>query len=101
MRPGLLEKAVEAGLRSLFVGFETVNAGNLSEQRKWQNIDRDYGAVIRRLHENGVMVNGSFVFGMDDDGPDVFDRTVEWAIGNGGRDGDLPHPHAVPEYPAA
>ena len=29
------------------------------------------------------MVNGSFVFGMDDDGPDVFDRTVEWAVAQG------------------
>jgi hypothetical protein len=48
LRPALLEKAVDAGLRSLFVGFETVNAGNLTEQRKWQNIDRDYAAVIRR-----------------------------------------------------
>lgn len=29
------------------------------------------------------MVNGSFVFGMDHDGPDVFDRTVEWAVEQG------------------
>ena len=29
------------------------------------------------------MVNGSFVFGMDGDGPDVFDRTVEWAVEHG------------------
>ena len=29
------------------------------------------------------MVNGSFVFGMDDDGPDVFDRTVDWAVAQG------------------
>jgi radical SAM superfamily enzyme YgiQ (UPF0313 family) len=29
------------------------------------------------------MVNGSFVFGMDDDDPGVFERTVEWAIQNG------------------
>jgi radical SAM superfamily enzyme YgiQ (UPF0313 family) len=29
------------------------------------------------------MVNGSFVFGMDHDGPDVFERTVEWAIAQG------------------
>ncbi|GAB2868935.1 radical SAM protein [Actinoallomurus bryophytorum] len=83
LRPGLLEKAVDAGLRSLFVGFETVNAGNLTEQRKWQNVDRDYGAVIRRLHDLGVMVNGSFVFGMDEDDASVFDRTVEWAVGQG------------------
>jgi radical SAM superfamily enzyme YgiQ (UPF0313 family) len=32
--PGLLEKAVDAGLRSLFVGFETLNPANLVEQRK-------------------------------------------------------------------
>jgi radical SAM superfamily enzyme YgiQ (UPF0313 family) len=82
-QPGLLEKAVESGLRSLFVGFETVNAANLTEQRKFQNIGRDYEAAIRRLHDLGVMVNASFVFGMDEDGPDVFDRTVSWAVEQG------------------
>jgi len=81
--PGLLERAVDAGLRSLFVGFETVNAENLADQRKRQNIGRDYEAVARRLHEAGVMVNASFVFGMDGDAPDVFDRTVEWAVTQG------------------
>ena len=29
------------------------------------------------------MVNGSFVFGMDEDDESVFDRTVEWAVGQG------------------
>ena len=81
--PELLEKAVGAGLRSLFVGFETVNAENLSEQAKYQNIGRDYGEAVRRLHTMGVMVNASFVFGMDHDGPDVFDRTVDWAVAQG------------------
>src|SRR5437879_5558229 len=82
-QPRVLEKAVASGLRSLFVGFETVNSDNLQEQRKYQNIGRDYAAAVRRLHELGVMVNGSFVFGMDHDGPDVFERTVEWAIEQG------------------
>ena len=41
------------------------NAANLAEQRKFQNLRRDYGAAIRRLHDLGVMINGSFVFGMD------------------------------------
>src|SRR4029453_11859951 len=80
---GLLEQAVRAGLRSLFVGFETVNGDNLAAQRKRQNIGRDYAAVVGRLHDNGGMVNASFVFGMDDDGPDVFDRTVAWAVEQG------------------
>ena len=81
--PGLLEKAVDAGLRSLFVGFETLDAANLAEQRKFQNLRRDYGAAIRRLHGLGVMINGSFVFGMDADDPSVFGRTVDWAVGQG------------------
>jgi hypothetical protein len=29
------------------------------------------------------MVNASFVFGMDEDDPTVFDRTVEWAVSQG------------------
>jgi radical SAM superfamily enzyme YgiQ (UPF0313 family) len=29
------------------------------------------------------MINGSFVFGMDDDGEDVFRRTVDWAVEHG------------------
>jgi radical SAM superfamily enzyme YgiQ (UPF0313 family) len=83
LRPGLLEKAVESGLRSLFVGFETLSSSNLQEQHKYQNLNRDYRAAIQRLHEHGVMVNGSFVFGMDDDDETVFERTVEWAIKQG------------------
>src|SRR5256886_1602772 len=82
-QPRMLEKAVASGLRSLFVGFETVNAANLTDQRKYQNVGRNYDAAIRRLHDLGAMVNGSVAFGMDHDGPDVFDRTVEWAISNG------------------
>lgn len=83
LRPRLLEKAVESGLRSLFVGFETLDQGNLREQRKPQNLGRDYTAAIRRLHDLGVMINGSFVFGMDGDDEDVFDRTVDWAVEQG------------------
>ena len=83
LKPGLLEKAAESGLRSLFVGFETLSTANLVSQHKLQNLNRDYPAAIRRLHSLGVMVNASFVFGMDDDDPTVFDRTVAWAIQQG------------------
>lgn len=83
LRPRLLEKAVACGLRSLFVGFETLSHDNLVEQRKPHNLNRDYGAAIRRLHDLGVMVNGSFVFGMDGDDESVFERTVEWAVSQG------------------
>lgn len=80
LRPGLIEKAARAGMRSCFVGFETLDAGNLSEHDKYQNLNRDYNAAIKRVHDNGIMVNGSFVFGMDNDDSSVFSRTVEWAV---------------------
>jgi radical SAM superfamily enzyme YgiQ (UPF0313 family) len=83
LSPDLVERAAASGLRSLFVGFESLAPGNLREQSKYQNLNRDYPAVIHRLHDLGVMVNASFVFGMDEDGPDVFDQTVSWAVRHG------------------
>src|SRR5262249_54729063 len=83
LRTDLVERAGRAGLRSLFVGFETLDPANLVEQHKYQNLRRDYTLATRRLHDLGVMINGSFVFGMDGDDESVFERTVEWAIEQG------------------
>ncbi|PSJ36631.1 B12-binding domain-containing radical SAM protein [Allosphingosinicella deserti] len=83
LRGDLIERAAKAGLRSLFVGFESFSPANLRGSNKKQNLARDYGEVARRLSDLGIMINGSFVFGMDDDDEDVFDRTVDWAVRNG------------------
>lgn len=83
LQPGLLEKAAACGLRSLFVGFETLSQENLAGQGKRHNLHLDYGSAIRRLHDLGVMVNASFVFGMDQDDASVFRRTVDWAVEQG------------------
>jgi radical SAM superfamily enzyme YgiQ (UPF0313 family) len=83
LRGDLIERAAEAGLRSIFVGFETLTPENLKRSNKRQNLGRDYKAVADRLHSLGIMINGSFVFGMDDDGEDVFRRTVDWAVQHG------------------
>jgi radical SAM superfamily enzyme YgiQ (UPF0313 family) len=80
LRPGLLEQAAAAGMRSVFVGLETVNAANLTLHAKRQNVARSYDDAIRRIHDLGIMINASFVFGLDDDRADVFDRTVDWAV---------------------
>ena len=83
LRGDLIEKAAAAGLRSLFVGFESINEANHTMTKKHQNLNRHYGEVIRRLDDLGIMINGSFVFGLDHDTPDVFERTVDWAVGQG------------------
>jgi radical SAM superfamily enzyme YgiQ (UPF0313 family) len=83
LRGDLIEKAAEAGLRSVFIGFETFSVENLKQSNKKQNLKKDYEKVMQRLHGLGVMVNGSFVFGLDEDGVDVFKRTVDWGVNNG------------------
>ncbi len=45
-------------------------------------------------------MNGSFVLGFDHDGPDVFERTVEWIEAEPPRVRDVPHPHALPGHAA-
>jgi radical SAM superfamily enzyme YgiQ (UPF0313 family) len=83
LRGDLIERAVDAGLRSLFLGFESLDEGALRGANKVQNLGRDYDRAVRRLDDLGVMINGSFVFGLDGHGPDVIDRTVEWAVTRG------------------
>lgn len=79
----LIEVAAEAGLRSIFVGFESLDPRNLELSNKKQNLGSDYRKAIDRLHQLGIMINGSFVFGLDGDTSDVYDRTVSWAIESG------------------
>jgi radical SAM superfamily enzyme YgiQ (UPF0313 family) len=83
LRDDLIEEAAAAGLRSLFVGFETLSSDGLAGAHKRQNLGRDYKEVVRRLDSLGIMINGSFVFGLDGDDRDVFRRTVNWAIESG------------------
>ena len=79
----LLKKAADSGLRSLFIGFESLNHENLRKYQKKHNNVFAYNLAIQRLHEHGIMINASFVFGMDEDDQDVFKNTTQWAINQG------------------
>lgn len=83
LRGDTIELAAKAGLRSIFIGFESLSTANLEGANKTQNLRHSYERAIARLHELGIAINGSFVFGLDDDRDDVFDRTVDWAVTQG------------------
>lgn len=78
-----IELAYEAGFRSAFIGFESINKQSLIQANKRSNIGQDYSKVIKTLDELGIMINGSFIFGLDNDTVDVFHRTTGWAVENG------------------
>ncbi|MDR2156869.1 MAG: B12-binding domain-containing radical SAM protein [Clostridiales Family XIII bacterium] len=69
----------KSGCKGLLIGFESVNEGSQKEMRKGFNEPPKYKDLMDKLHRNGIMVMGCFAFGSDEDGPDVFDRTVKLA----------------------
>ncbi|GAG52506.1 unnamed protein product, partial [marine sediment metagenome] len=83
LTPALMTRAAAAGMRSMFIGFESLSEQSLRSANKHHNVHRSYDEAIARLRDLGIMVNASFVFGMDGDDEGVFERTVEWAIEQG------------------
>ncbi len=76
----LLDFAQASGCQGLLMGLESLSTVNLKGNRKGFNSPDHYGRVVERLHEHGIALQGCFVFGLDDDKPDVFLRTAEFAV---------------------
>ncbi len=78
--PELLDLVVRSGCKGLLLGFETLSPDNLRSSKKGFNDPRNYKAIVKTLHERGISINGTFVFGLDQDTPDIFQRTAEFVI---------------------
>ena len=78
--PPLLELAARSGCRGLLMGLESISPQNLRNSRKGFNAPENYAAVVQRLHEHGIALQGCFVFGLDHDTPDVFEKTAKFAV---------------------
>jgi radical SAM superfamily enzyme YgiQ (UPF0313 family) len=78
----LVRAMAESGCESIFIGFESINAGSLDESSKHHNRRLDYERLIGILQRNNILINAAFVFGFDHDTPSVFRETVQFAIQN-------------------
>lgn len=78
--PELLELAGRSGCKGLLMGLESISAGNLKRSHKGFNSPDQYARVVERLHAHGIALQGCFVFGLDEDEPDVFLKTAEFAV---------------------
>ncbi|ODT98023.1 MAG: hypothetical protein ABS79_06585 [Planctomycetes bacterium SCN 63-9] len=76
--PATVREMALAGCTGVFVGFESLQDDNIAAAGKKSPRTEDYARRVRILHDHGIQVNGSFVLGFDHDGPDVFERTVDW-----------------------
>ena len=77
----LLDLMAESGCIAALVGFESLDADNLRQMNKaWTLRHQSVGAAVRSLHDRGIMVYGSFIFGYDHDTPATIARTVDFAV---------------------
>jgi radical SAM superfamily enzyme YgiQ (UPF0313 family) len=77
----LMTLAVGAGCRGVFIGFESPTPEGLRELGKKFNLQggRDFRASVRRIQKHKILVVGSFVIGLDVDGPGIGRRVAETA----------------------
>jgi radical SAM superfamily enzyme YgiQ (UPF0313 family) len=78
--PEILRLAQKSGCRALFIGFETLNDESLAGIGKKFNQPKDYMDVVKKIHDHGIGIDGSFVFGFDEDTEAAFDRTLEFVM---------------------
>lgn len=79
----LVRAMANSGCISMMIGFESLDSNNLRLMRKsWNQKYGSYTDSITRLRDHGIMIYGGFVLGYDHDTPDVFDKTLEFAIEN-------------------
>lgn len=92
----LLDLAASSGCRGLLMGLESVFPTTLRHTRKGFNRPQDYPRVVDELHRRRIALQGCFVFGLDEDTPEVFLKTADFAVQCGI---DLPRFAIVTPFP--
>jgi radical SAM superfamily enzyme YgiQ (UPF0313 family) len=77
--PDLLDLMAETGCQSLFIGFESINNTALQGVNKDNQFEK-YDKLVEAIHSRGMMINASMVFGLDGDGREVFEKTLDWLL---------------------
>ena len=109
----LLEKFVEANIRTVFVGVETPNPVALRESRKFQNMGSSRqgmpeceedaeGFLLRRIHKiqgRGIKLTCGVILGFDSDTSGVFESQQRWLKQSGILHAMIGQLTAIPKTP--
>jgi radical SAM superfamily enzyme YgiQ (UPF0313 family) len=71
-----------AGFTNIYVGFESLSASTQSEWNKSFRA-REMADCLATYHRHGLRVQGSFIFGSDEQDPADIEATLRWAQQNG------------------
>ena len=78
----LLSLYAKSGGKYAFIGFESLSEQNLKKMNKSWNTPDAYKEAIRKIHDAGINILGSFIFGLDEDDTSVFKRTYDFIMEN-------------------
>jgi hypothetical protein len=78
--PEIMRLCAEAGLTRVFIGIETPNEESLRETKKRQNIGIDLVHEVQVFLQHGISVIGGMIVGFDHDGPDIFQRQLDFGM---------------------
>jgi len=74
----LLDLARRSGCKGLFIGFESLSQESLKAMGKSINRVDKYKEAIKRVHDYGIGIQGSFIFGTDYDDTSVFSDVLRF-----------------------
>jgi len=74
--PSFIDKAREAGVRTVYIGLENINPDNLAEAKKRQNRIGEYRQMVRAWKDAGVITYAGYILGFPGDTPERIDRDI-------------------------
>jgi radical SAM superfamily enzyme YgiQ (UPF0313 family) len=79
----ILNLARKSGALGFYIGFESLNTGFLKSVKKSLNLKKgtsSYKNIISKIHDNGICVLGSFIYGTDYDTRDNLLRLRDFIV---------------------
>ena len=70
----------KSGCKGLLIGFESITQESQQYINKGVNKVDGYAELMKKLHDNGILVQGCFAFGGDEEDESVFERTVDAVV---------------------
>jgi len=77
---GLLEAFARSGCIAINLGFESFSTKNLHTMGKRFNQPLRYAEAVEKIHDRGIGIMGTFIVGLDDDDPGVFQRIIDFCV---------------------
>jgi len=74
----LLDLAQKSGCKGLFIGFESLSQESLNAMGKSTNRVNEFNKAIKMIHDHGIGIQGSFIFGTDYDDQSVFSDVLRF-----------------------